>query len=74
LPSSVKRGEPLVADAAADAVAFTELGQRDVVAEGVGHELQSLVHGVTEEFRQRYLEDPDVLLWPTDDQSISPAD
>jgi hypothetical protein len=43
----VEAGEPLVADAAAHAVALTELGHREAVTEGVGDELQSLIHGVT---------------------------
>ena len=43
----VEPGEPLVADAAADAVALAELGHRQAVTEGVGHELQSLIHGIT---------------------------
>jgi len=43
----VEPGQPLVADAAADAVTRTELGHGEAVAEGVGHELQSLIHGIT---------------------------
>ena len=47
LPVLREPGEPLVADAAAEAVALTELGHREAITEGIGNELQSLIHGVT---------------------------
>jgi hypothetical protein len=51
----VEAGEPLVADAPAHPVALAELGHREPIAQRVGHELQSLIHGVTLRPRHRSL-------------------